>query len=122
MKSKFFLGAAFSLFLMGAISPTVKANETPTAEENAFMQKGCFRQNFSGIYETKTDLGLNRIGWTLIHSGACTQCEGKTVAPPDSCVEPGDREHETKPVDPSDSQMTELRPADTQDFFKFPSW
>lgn len=105
MKSKFLAGATFSLLLLGAISPSVKAFDGTSAEENALFQKGCFRENYSGIYETKTDLGLNRIGWTLIHNGACTQCEGKTVAPPDSCVEPGDREYE--------------KPTDSQDFLKF---
>lgn len=61
------------------------------AEQMGFFDTGCFRDSFSGSYETKRDLGFNRIGWRLIHSGACTKCEGKTII---DCCEPSDRECE----------------------------
>jgi hypothetical protein len=62
------------------------------AEEMGLFQEGCFRNSKgigSEIYETKRDFVLNRIDWKLIHPGACTECEGKSMM---ECCEPGDRD------------------------------
>lgn len=63
------------------------SNKSATPSVQAIFDKGCYRSSFSGVYETKRDFIFNRIGWKLIHPGAC-ECEGQMVT---DCCEPGDR-------------------------------
>lgn len=73
-----------------------------TAEPQGLFDVGCFRSNFAGVYETKRDLMLNRIGWRLIHPGACTECEGKLYI---DCCEHGDRECESSNAESTSVQQ-----------------
>jgi hypothetical protein len=87
-------------------SESLTVQRQTSAEPQGLFDRGCFRSNFSGAYETKIDLAFNRIGWRLIHPGACTQCEGKVYI---DCCEPGDRECES-----SSSESTAQRKPDIQ--------
>jgi hypothetical protein len=84
--------AALSLALLGStVLPARAYTESGSqAEPTGFLSQNCYRSNSTGIYETKRDAYINHIGDTLVHSGACSKCEGKSIAPPNACFEPGD--------------------------------
>jgi hypothetical protein len=118
MKFRNITTAALSLSLLcSTVLPARAYSESGSqAEPTGFLSQNCYRSETTGIYETKRDAYINHMGDTLVHAGACTRCEGKTVAPPDSCFEPGDRSE----LDPSKSSSSSGSSGDYSENFSKP--
>ncbi len=69
-------------------APTDSPSQGSTPSPAPHKSGDCFRDKFSGIYQTLPDIepGLVPHGFVKIHDGPC-QCEGQTAL---DCPEPGD--------------------------------